>query len=205
MAVIPGEIGRQAYELVGDRIAEILADELPNQFSLSTASADIKSVLQAEVYTERVVPFDKEEVPCVNVQLASGDYAGQTVKQADGTYIFFIDCYASAKNKDNSEGDVFALVKLKKLIGVIRAIIQDTRYLTLGYARGFVMNRQITGIAIANNSQQDAMHIVMGRLTLTVKVPETVELLEPTLAEGYQTTVKLYETEKGYLWDKEEY
>ena len=205
MAVIPGEIGRQSYELVGDRIAEILADELPEQFTLSTAATNIKSVLMAEVYTERVVPFDKEEVPCVNVQLASGDYAGQTVKQADGTYTYFIDCYASAKNTDNDMGDQFAIVKLKKLMGVIRAIIQDARYLTLGYDRGFVMSRQITSIAIGNTPQQDAAHIVMGRLTLVVKVPETVDLIEPVLIAGYTTTVKLYDTEKGYLWDKSEY
>ena len=205
MAVIPGEIGRQSYELVGDRLAEILADELPEQFALSTAATELKSVLQAQVFTERIVPFDKTEVPCVNVQLASGDYSGQTVKQADGAYTFFIDCYASAKNTDDVKGDQYALVKLKKLMGVIRAILQDTRYLTLGYSRGFVMSRQVTGIAISNNAQQDAAHIVMGRITMTVKVPETVELIEPELIAGYETTVKLYETEEGYLWDKEEY
>lgn len=205
MAVIQGEIGRQSYELVGDRIAEILADELPEQFALSTAAPELKSVLAAQVFTERVVPFDKTEVPCVNVQLASGDYSGQTVKQSDGTYTFFIDCYASAKNTEDAKGDQYALIKLKKLMGVIRAILQDTRYKTLGFTAPFVMSRQVTGIAISNNAQQDATHTVMGRITLVVKVPETVELIEPELIAGYQTTVKLFETELGYLWDKPEY
>ena len=59
MAVIQGEIGRQSYELVGDRIAEILADELPEQFALSTAAPELKSVFAAQVFTERVVPFYK--------------------------------------------------------------------------------------------------------------------------------------------------
>lgn len=205
MAVIPGEIGRQSYELVGDRVAEIIADELPAQFALSTAAPEIKAALAALVYTERVVPFDKTEVPCVNIQLASGDYAGQTIKQDDATYTFLIDCYASAKDKDGVKGDQFALVKLKKLMGVVRAILKDTRYKTLGYAPGFIMSRQISGIAIANNAQQDATHTVMGRLTLVVKVPETVDLIEPELIAGYQTTVKLFDTDLGYLWDKAEY
>lgn len=205
MAVIPGEIGRQSYELVGERIATILADELPEQFALSTAAPELKAALAAQVFTERIVPFDKTEVPCVNVQMASGDYSGQTVKQDDGTYTFFIDCYTSAKNTDDVKGDQYAMVKLKKLMGVVRSILKDTRYKTLGYAPGFIMSRQISGIAIANNAQQDATHTVMGRITLVVKVPETVELIEPELIAGYQTTVKLFETELGYLWDKPEY
>lgn len=205
MAVITGEIATQSFELVRDRIAEILADELPEQFVLSTASSDLKSVLQAEVYTERVVPFDKTDLPCINVMLSSGDYNNQDVQKVDGAYTFFIDCYTSAKNKADERADKLANIKLQKLMGVCRAILMDAQYKTLGFAAPFIMNRKVTALAIGNISQQDSANVMMGRLNVSVRVIESVNLKEVDLIAGFETTVKLYETEKGFLWEKQDY
>jgi hypothetical protein len=40
----------------------------------------------------------------------------------------------------------------------------------------------------------------MGRLTLSVKVPEITTYVQPRNLKSFITTVKLVETEKGYVW-----
>src|SRR3990167_3818287 len=87
-----------------------------------------------------------------------------------------LDVEVSAKSTDDDSGDVLAMIKCQKLIGVIRAILQDPQYKTLGYAPGFIMSRQSTKIAFANKYQGDSMNTVVGRLMFNVKVPETTEL-----------------------------
>lgn len=194
-ALITALIAAQSFELVRDKVGAILALELANQVTLGG-----DDVLGAEVWKERIIPFDKTELPAINVTVMEGNYDGQTVKQADGTYTILIDGEVNAKSTSANDGDKLAMLKCQKLMGCIRAIIQDPQYRTLGYAQGFVMSRQITKIAFGNKYQGDALNTVMGRLMLTVKVPETTELLEAVEIGGSDTTVKLEETEKGYKW-----
>lgn len=202
MSIINVPIGPQSFEIIRDRIGRILAQELQTQFQLNY---DLN--LRANVWIERFLPFDQaKELPSVNVQLAEGNYGGQTQIQSDGTYRYFVDCYVSAKSSNaNGAGDQFAMSKLQRLMGVVRAIMEYSNYKTLGFNTppGFVMNRHWEGLQIANPDQKrvDAESSVMGRLVLSVKVPENNDLgsLAKTLNILY-TQWKLGETDRGYLW-----
>lgn len=205
MSVINKPIKPQAFEIVRDRIGRILADELNNQGQISYD----KDLMRVKVWMERFLQFDKTEVPAINVMLAQGDYSGQTAIQHDGTYRYFIDCYFGAKAGTDGPGDVKAMFKLHKLLGVCRAIIMDPRYITLGFAtpKGFIMNRHFESLNIQNPNERehDADNNVMGRLTLSVKVPEASDPITFTNIKEFVTNVKLDETDKGYTWDRLQY
>lgn len=200
MSNIAGLIQPQAFELIRDRIGEILADELPAQYALS----DDETWLNAQVWVDRYIPFDKSELPAVNVSLVRGEYDGQTAIQSDGTYLYNIDAYVGAKTEGNSRGDALAMSRLQRLLGVCRAILESSHYITLGFDRPFVMNRKVLSIGIADPDKSHADSSVMGRLQLQVKVPENVETITPNVQGAHYTTVKLSATDKGYLYIHQE-
>ncbi len=197
MSVIDKPIQPQAFEIVRDRLGRILTDELDNQFQIQY-DPDLK----VKSWIERFVPYDSTELPSINVTMAEGSYGGQTSIQSDGTYKYFVDAYVHAKSTKAMGGDAKATRKLHRLLGVCRAIIEDARYIRLGFAPGFVMNRHIESIQIQNpsNKEHDAESSIMGRLTVIVKVPEVTTYVQPVNLAGLDTTIKLAETDKGYLW-----
>jgi len=202
-AVISSVIPPQSFEVVRDRIGRILAEEIQNQFQISY-NADLKNV---KVWMERFIPFDKSEMPAVCVGLLDGAYAGQTIIQSDGTYRYYIDCYFASKTDVNTKGDTKAMLKVQRLLGICRAILEDTRYKTLGFQvpNGFVMYRRITSIQIEDPKQKefDANHSVMGRLTFEVKLPEYPSPVSGNPWAISHTTVALHETNDGYVWERD--
>ena len=196
MAQIKEIIPAQYFEVIRNRIAEILTDELDNQVVL-TYDAD----LEATVYVDRFVPFDHTDTPAVNISFAEGKYDNQTVVDVDGTYVFFIDAFTRANTTNSDRGDKLAMFKLHKLLGVCRAIIQNPIYKTLGFEPPFIMSRQISNISIAAPQKEgDALSVVMGRLILTIVAPEDTQLLTAKLIAGFDTQVKLSLTDKGYIF-----
>jgi hypothetical protein len=200
MSVIDVIIPSQSFEIIRNRIGEILADEIANQFDL-TDDED----LDASQWIERFVTYDLSELPAINVMMAEGTYSGQTVIQQDGTYRFYIDVYVQAKSGPDDPGDQKAMVKLQRLLGVCRAILEDPKYKTLGYPvpSGFIMNKHIDSIQIQNPNQKehDALNTAMGRIILSVKAPEVPGGFAPIyLIKEFLTSVRLMETDKGYLW-----
>ncbi len=204
MSLIQGIIQPQAFEVVRDRIGRIIAEEMTNQYNLSGITPDPD--LYVTNWIERFIAFDKTELSAINVMLSEGSYSNQTQIQSDGTYRYFIDVYVNAKHKDGVGGDVRAMFKLQRLLGMVRAIIEDARYKHLSFPAppGFVMNRHWESLQIQNpnNKELDALSSVMGRLTLSVRVPETTEYIIPTGGVNFITTVKLYSTDKGYRWER---
>lgn len=195
MSILNGIIPQQNFELVRDRIGQILADEFARQFAL-TSDPDF----DLEVWIERFIPFDKEELPTINVSLSAGTFANQTAKQTEGTYTYFIDAHTKAKTSDSDAGDALATIKLHRLLGMCRAILENPGYKTLGFTAPFLSNRRIERLDIADPGAQDATSSRMGRLAFTVRVVETMELIDASPLGSSFTTVKLHSTEKGYFY-----
>jgi hypothetical protein len=200
MPQIETAIGLQAFELVRARIAEILADELPNQ---STLNSDPE--LDATVFVERFARPEAKECPIVNVCLLKGKYNNQDQTGADGVYDFAVDAYAKSKgdagNDSSTRADSQALFKLQRLLGVVRTILNDSRYKTLGFEPPFIGWRQVTDIEIQNPTDAPGSEsMVMGRIVISVRVRETGVDLDPQLIKGYDTYVKLYLTDEGYVY-----
>lgn len=196
MSLLTGIISPHAFEIIRDRIGEILADEIANQYTL-TSDEDLNL---GEVWIERFVPFDKEELPTINVSLASGAFSGQTQKHTDGVYTYFIDVYTKAKTSETDRGDVLATIRLHRLLGVCRAILENPQYKTLLFTAPFIFNRHFESLSIAEPGTQDAVSSIQGRLTFSVKAIETNELITPILLGIHDTRVKLNLTDKGYFY-----
>lgn len=183
-----------AFEQVRDRIGAILFVEYAQQQQLDPTLEEVK------VWCERFIPFDKTEIASINVMLSSGSYSNQQQGHSDGTYTYFIDCHAKAAHTDDDTADAVAMQKLHRMLRICRAVLEDSQYKTLDFAPPFVMNRSITNLTIGKPNNQDGAHNVMGRLTLTVRAPETVQLITPIPLGGIDAFVQLAESDKGYFF-----
>ena len=195
MPQIPAAIPTQAFELIRNRIAEILVDELPSQATLAGDSQ-----LNARVFVERFVQFDLTELPAVNVSINRTAYSEQTQRNTDGEHTFSVDVHTSAKSTSTVRGDSLAIFRLQKLLGVVRGILEDSRYKTLGFAPPFIESRKVTAIEYAQPTEGDGTSTVVGRITFVVRAPDRSGVVTPELIAGYDTQVKLALTNKGYIF-----
>lgn len=201
MSQITLPIPTQAFELIRDRIGEILADELANQ-----VDAFYKTELDAKVFVERFVPFDETDIPSVNVSLVRGDFDIQTTINTDGTYRYNIDCYHKAPTTDAKRGDTASMQKLQTLLGACRAILESTKYITLGFAAPFIEHRSSENFQIEPPvDAKDTANVVMGRMVFIVRAAENNDIVTPPLIKGYDTQVKLVLTDKGYEYTGDTY
>ena len=186
----------QNFEIVRQRIGEIIADELSHQVVLDTDSgADIN----ARVWMERAQAFSHTEMPAINVLLAKSGYDNGDANVDDGTYTFEIDVYACAKADADSRGDFLAALKMQRMCGIVRTIFTDQAYRTLGFAPPYIERVSVVGMNFPDPLPvQDTLNVVMGRVTLTVRVNEDGKAKDPELIGSYTTQIKLETTNKGY-------
>lgn len=195
-SIIDYAIPTGSFELVRDRIGQILADEIANQAILHADTS-----LNANVYLERFVPFAVTDCPSINVSLNTGEYSSLTQIRQDGTYQFFIDVYEKATHTSTQRGDQKAIVKLHKLANITRAILVHNRYKTLGFENPFIEHTEIKSIAIGTpQNKLESENMVMSRLVFEVRVPETSQGVTPLDIDGYTTQAILGLTDKGYLY-----
>lgn len=198
MSRITAAIAPQGFELIRNRIGEIIADELSNQAALL---GDEK--LDATVFVERTSPIDKTELPVINVSLSNGKYENKHQGSVDGTYAFNVDVFTKSKSTDNADGDVESAFILQRIIGICRSILENPIYNTLGFATPFIGRTYCSEINIAAPGKDDSINTMMGRLTFNVMCNEPNVLISPALIAEYNTQVKLELTDKGFYYQKE--
>jgi len=198
MAIIINPIPTQNFEKIRDRIALILFTEFENQYFLS-----YDNDLNLPVWVERTLAFDHTEAPAINVSLASGNFDNKDQRAEDGTYLYNIDVYTKAKSIEGADingGDQRATIKLHRLLGMCRAILEHPDYFRLLFPPPSISNVKVVSLAFADPGKQDAENVMMGRLVFSVRVPETVELKVANLIDGYDTAVKMDLTDSGYVF-----
>lgn len=195
MTLISGEIPSQGFEIVRDRIGEILAEELCGQYNL-TQDDDFK----VSVFIERSVAFNYSEYPAINVTIEQGDLDGHYQGFTDGNYVFNIDVHTSGDSNKDKLGGAVSVVRNHKLMGRCRAIIENPVYKTLGFEPPFLMRRAITRMIFLAPEKNDSGHVATSRLSLQVKVSENTELLDALNIGSYRTSVKLSLTDLGYVF-----
>jgi len=198
MSKITTAIPEQKFQFITRRVFEILMDEF-NQQQILTYDNE----LDVDFFLERTMPFDKEELPTINISFVDGDYSNKHQGSQDGLYQIFIDAYASAKTTATQAGDTLANLKVQKMLGVTRAILEDPVYKTLGVVPPFIMKSYVSKITIAapnKNSNMDGVNNSMGRLIFNVVANETSKLIIPQLIAEYQTQIKIDNSGKGYFY-----
>lgn len=210
MPLIPIEIPEQNYELIRNRIGLILYQEIENQWSLY-GDDDLQAPLpnpqisttpeSLKVYVDRIIPIDESECPVVNVQFNGAPYENNNPLNAEGVNTFFIDVYTKA-NAEDDDADKLANIKLQKIIGKIAFILRHSYYRTLGFTPGFIGGTKVASIQIADprDPNFNANGCVMGRVIFEVRATENITPLTPSDMQGFYTTVKLFNSDKGYIF-----
>jgi hypothetical protein len=195
MGLIPQKIETQAFELIRNRIGEIIADELYQQ-----AAINYTDDLDATVWVERFVPFQFSEIRhgAINVTYDGTNYDAETQQSATGICNFSIDFYMAAKSGPDSDGDKRSRARQ---VGVVRAILMDSRYKTLAFATPFIWNRRVVDIKVGDPvNAQDGTSSIMARIMFAVKVSENVDLVSVRTIDSYVTQAVLNDTDLGYLY-----
>jgi hypothetical protein len=195
----------QAFEFIRDRVAEILKDELDNQFLMSY-DAD----LDVAVEVERSTQFDESELPALNVMIENGAWGQKHMGSSVGTYLINIDAVTSSPATPTQPGDSSSAMKGQKLAGKIRCILEDPQYKTLGFSvlapgKPFIVRVFCSAMQFGTNHGPDANNQSTSRVVLTVEAVETADLLIPKLIAGYDTVVKMGNTSTGYAYTGENY
>lgn len=201
MSVILTPIPQSAFELIRDRIGAILAEELDTQAQL-TYDAEVDAV----VYIERFTPFNQSEYPAVNVSCARVALDGHTIEQSNGTETFVIDIYQKSNSAPGVDGSAQAVRKMHRLVGICRAILEHSKYQTLGFKPPFISSRRVVDIKFADpETTKDSVSVARGRIIMEVKCRELNGLVSPPLIDGYETVLKLNVSDAGYYYFGETY
>jgi len=141
MAVLITEIiPKQNFEIIHDKIGEILFTELANQKLLQSLPENVT------VFKERITSIDKTEEIVISVLLdgLNSNYATQIDQQNRTNY--FIDIYTSGKAEIDQLGDNIVASKLQKYLGFCRYILQSHKYSTLGLIPGIIGGTNVDSI-----------------------------------------------------------
>lgn len=202
MIKIQGQIPRRSYEIIRDRICQILVEEFEAQLIYS---GDYD--LDVQIFMERMVAFDHTELPALNVGIERGDAESYHQGQSDWALRFFIESNTRAETgerDDVNRGDQIAKMKVQKIMGIAQAILENPAYKTLGFTPGqLIKHRHIESFVFAENTRHDSENTTMSRMILVVKTVETTELIESNLIVGWDTQVKLHDSDRGYFWSKD--
>jgi hypothetical protein len=191
------------FELVRDQIAGIIYSELFNQFRIA-----YDPDFNAAVLIEDMDPIDQARSrPTINVSWAGGPYDNKDYSgHSRGTYTFFIDAWAHSKTTAIKAGDYSAAQKLEKVMRVIRYILDNPIYKTLGFQPPFVERVRVVRMDLQNQpGSNDAVNTMMGRITFEVVLIESVDLIIPKLIAGYDTVAMLGNSNRGYFYSGDNY
>ena len=194
-AVITEPIPYQSFEIIRDRLAEIINDELQNQIALGYLT-EFDSI---NVFLERWVNLDVTEMPCVVINMAPADFENMKPLDLTGNYFFNIDCYANAAATESTYGDDEATFKVHRILGMVRAIVMSPHYITLGFERGFISRVQIDSMPVVGVQSNDAENVIRGRLVAKIQAAEVVAGQEVRLSTGH--TTKLILGSGGYNYE----
>ena len=194
-AKITYAISNQNYELVRDKVAAILALELPNQATLNA-----ESHIDASVFTERITSIDAQEKAVVNVILSRLELSNDTAFSQKNEMSIVVEVYTQAYDTANDRGDELAAMKNHRIAGIIRTVLMSRPYARLGFDAGFIENRTISEISrTIPRNQSDAANNVMTTISMQVKCVEDMaqdEGVEVARNSTIATVIK-QTTEKG--------
>ena len=200
MAEIDYIIPQQAYEIIREQIAKIVAVEFQNQLNLRGVLG-----VNFKTFVDRFAKIDIIDTPCVNVSFDRADYDKNDPSSSQGTFIYNLDFYIAASSSGGLRADTYAAMTVQTALGWLRAIFQDSRYIRLGFPPGLIGSRAVKSIQIAAPEQAiDAQTLTMGRLILEVSATETNGgISQFVLLKDNFTKALLFDTKQGYFWINE--
>jgi len=185
------------FELIRDRICEILALELHNQAIITPAEPSI----YASIWKERNIAFDLTEMPAVNVSFSKGNNDQKYSKYDAMTYSYFIDIFTKSKSSSINKGDELSSTINQRILGIISRILSNPQYNTLDFSKPSIANVSISEMSMADSkNNEDAVSVSMSRLILDVTTTESNQLQTSTLLAQSYSKITVNQTNKGYQY-----
>lgn len=199
MAVIITEpIGSQGFEKVNNRIAEILLEEITNQKNLQGFDETL------EIYSEVLNPFDKSMDVMISVSLKQMDYSEFTARDSQGNTLYYIDLFVSGMGIGDVEARDVVKNKLYRYLGLIKYILSSSKYLTLGFAPGFIGGKYVHKIIVDDDysnherhSNWDTANVRFARVFFGVRIQENQLLWDSIPLQGNNTNITYDNTGNG--------
>jgi hypothetical protein len=197
-SILTETIGVQNFEIVANRIGSILLEEINNQIDKQGFDDTV------EIFNERIEPFSKEQDVMITIAFREAQYGGQTTRDSQGEYLYFIDIFASGWGEGETTPSIVSKNKLFRYVGLARYILSSGKYLTLGFPPGFIGGKYIEKMTLdtdysnfGNHSNYDGSYIRFARIIYRVRVQENQALWEGIALNGNTTNVSLDNTDQG--------
>lgn len=177
---------QDTFEIVRDKIAQILANERDNQLVLAANAGRDVSLWDFDVYAERSNPWEQflnsqvDVKPIVNVWYESSNVdsrASNSVarQKVDASFNIDICGFGISKRTDSghSSGDEVAAKEAHRTIRLVRNILMSSIYTRLDL-RGVVWDRSLQSISVMQPEIDPAsvQKIVGARMSLNVSFSE---------------------------------
>lgn len=197
-AILTEKIPAQAFELIANRIAEILTIEIKNQVDIQNFDDEVEVVL------ERIHPFEGNEDVSVQVYFKGGNFDGQTQKDVQGEYMYFIDLYTTAMGIGSKTSSEISKNKNYRYTGIIRYILNSGKYPTLGFPAGMIGGKYIKSISadlefsnFGADPSNSGSNIRLTRFIFIVRAQENQALWKGVALDGNTTNITYNESALG--------
>ena len=204
---IPIAIGKQHYELIQFKILEILTTEFVEQKALQPNDSDLQNITIA---SDIFVPVDESNMPLVNILLEENDWETKSYDGDQGskvTYMFEIYCSSKFKTMPGTpnilRGDTLSAGQVKRIAGVIRAILISPEYKCLGLEEDptqapFIETTYVKKLKVGRKRNHDSDNVTLGLLVFEVMMIENSYRKPPAELNELATRVTLDDSLLGY-------
>jgi len=201
------------FEVVRDKIALILAEEIAEQQVLAAAAAEDPDLWKVRIFLERNAPWEEYEnsptdtSPLCNVTYFESNYddgSGNRIESQAARSTFYLDCYGYGRSAADGgggyqPGDEESALVAARAARLVRSILMAGQYKHLGLT-GVVTDRKPIKLSSHHPSPSDStiQNISIVRFELEVRHLE----VSPQVVEGLLTqiyaTIKRSETGEIY-------
>jgi len=202
---ISGEIANQRYELVRDRIAEIINAELVVQKAAATDPITIEVLEEYFIFAEGFRAVNDSQMPAITISNCNMDFDNPHPTSSRNSITFYLDFFGREFSNQNDRGDKKTAVHLQRFIGIVRAILANPSWIRLGFdltlGDVFVNSAHVRTVRRMDEvNTRDAGDVVMYRMLFEVVVIEDTATLDSIVLGEHLTDIQFEDTAFGYQY-----
>lgn len=189
-SIITELIPDQPFQIIQNRIGEILLEEITAQHTLQNLDSSFA------FFVERISPPDVSEDVVITIACREQDNQEYTQQSSQGQNMYFIDIYCVGIENGNQSMSENVRLKLFKYVGIVKYILNSGKYPTLGLPRGLIGNRHVKKVTFdtdysnwGNHSNYDGSGIRFCRIIYLVTAREETQLWEGIPLQGNDSVV----------------
>lgn len=194
MARIDEALGKDVFQQVRDKIAEILLDELANQATLS-GNKDLEYGI---IWMERRRPFNLSEIPAINLSILGINYNTKFRHQRQPDVTYTIDIY-NTKNHTEDDADELVMDSIWDVARTVQYILDHPHYASLGLTP-LISHSEVVKITSGEAEMSDGARCGILRVEFKVNMISVENPFEQIALELSSTSVKIEQTDKGYFY-----